>query len=403
MRPLIFRRKAIEMKNRLTSRVAAVCGALTLSVVGFVATTTTPASADNLLVEGFQNSSVSDAAAWSSGGSGTATDEWPGGACLTAGTNTSQSPIPGCSTTAIDSDGSGALRFTPAGGDRAGFVLNNHALPTTGGLDIAFDEAQYGGGGADGISLFLVDGKTDLTQPGSAGGGLGYSAGYSDGTFGTGIANGLIGIGIDKWGNYSAVGSTGSGCTTDGGVGSMGPGQTPNVVAIRGPGNGSEGYCWLGASSNLDNLLTGNNTRAGATVHVHIVVDPSTVAERHVTVYLNDVQEIQIPVPQALLDATSFKFGFAGSTGGVTDIHEVWNFNIDSVIPVPSTTLEEVTTEAPTTEATTTEAPTTEEPPSSPPPSPSSTPTTTEASTTTVVPATATAAQAVTTQPVYTG
>ena len=403
------------MKNRLTSRTAAVCGALTLSIVGFVATKATPASADTLLIESFQNSSVSDAAAWSSGGSGGATDDWAGGACLTAGTDTTQAPIPGCSTSALDSEGSGALRLTSNAGSRAGFALYNHALPTTGGLDITFDQAQYGAfnNNADGISFFLVDGSTNLTEPGTPGGGLGYSAGNTDDVYTAGIANGLLGIGIDKWGNFSAPTSSGTGCAAGNGVGSMGPEPTANVVAIRGPGNGTEGYCWLGASPDLGTMLHGDNSRAGATVHVHIVVDPAMVAERHVTVYLNDTKEIQIPAPQALLDATSFKFGFAGSTGYYTDVHEVWNLNINSVIPVPSTTTEAPSTEAPTTEVPTSEAPTsevptsevptTEVPTTSPAQSSSTTETVTTAPPSTVAPADAQPAQAVTAQPVYTG
>jgi hypothetical protein len=112
-------------------------------------------------------------------------------------------------------------------------------------------------------------------------------------------------------------------------------------------------------SSDLGNLLYGDNTRAGATVHVHIVVDPSTDDVPKVTVYLNGSQVIQIPEPQELLDSTSFKFGFAGSTGAVTDIHEVWNLNINSVNPIPSTTLPAETTVPSSVESTTTTAPAT--------------------------------------------
>ena len=238
----------------------------------------------------------------------------------------------------------------------------NKALPTTGGLDITFDQAQYGAGGyaADGISFFLVDGATNLTHPGRpAAGSATPQVGTAARAYGTGIDNGLLGIGIDKWGNFSAQGSTGAGCAAGTGAGSAGPGQTANVVAVRGPGNGSDGYCWLGMSSDLGTLLYGDNTRAGATVQVHIVVDPSTDADPQVTEFLNGTQVIQIPAPQELQDSTTFKFGFAGATGAVTDIHEVWNLNINSVIPVPSTTLPSETTVPSSVESTTTTAPAT--------------------------------------------
>ncbi|MEZ5202845.1 MAG: hypothetical protein R2701_00200 [Acidimicrobiales bacterium] len=330
------------------------------------------ASADELLVESFTGASVSDAAAWSSGGSGGAEAGWPGGACLTAGADTSQSPVPGCGLDSPDSEGSGALRLNPNALAKAGFALHNEALPTSGGLDITFQQAQWGAGGyaADGIAFFLVDGATDLTHPGASGGGLGYSAGWDGGSnYGTGIDNGLLGIGIDKWGNFSAQGSTGSGCLAGTGPGSAGPGQTPNVVSVRGPGNGSAGYCWLGASGDLGTLLYGDNTRAGAAVEVHIVVDPSTDADPKVTVSLDGTQVLQIDEPAELLASTSFKFGFSASTGAVTDVHEVWNLNINSVIPVePTTTSTEVTSTTTTddTSTSTTTTTTTEPVPATP-------------------------------------
>lgn len=334
------------MKRSLTRRIGLVATA-TLAI-GVGAFNSSTAGADNLLVESFTNSTVSDATAWTSGGSGTTEIGWPGAACLTAGTNTAQSPISGCDLPTPDASGSGALRLTPNSLATAGFALYNKALPTTGGLDITFEQAQYGGA-ADGIAFFLVDGSTDLTQPGSAGGGLGYSAGWGGGSnYGTGVENGLIGIGIDRWGNFSAQGSTGSGCTSGTGPGSAGPGQTPNVVAVRGPGNGSAGYCWLGASSNLGSVLAGS-TRAEATAEVHIVIDPSTQADPKVTVSLDGTQVLQIDAPQELIDSTTFKFGFSGSTGGVTDVHEVWGLNIESVVPVPSTTVAPTESTTPST------------------------------------------------------
>jgi hypothetical protein len=316
-------------------------------MVGFLPVGT--AHADTLLIESFTNATVANPGDWVSGGSGSSISGWPGKTCLTAGTNTAQTPVAGCGLDTPDAAGSGALRLSPANGASAGFTLYNHALPTSGGLDITFDQAQYGGSGADGISFFLVNGTADLTEPGAAGGGLGYTAGNNGVTYTPGVTEGLLGIGIDKWGNFSNTGSAGTGCAAGTGAGSQGPGQVPNVVSVRGDGNGTVGYCWLANSDNLGSTLSGGNTRAAATVAVHIVIDPSTVATRHVTVSLNGTQVLQIPITAALVAATSFKFGFAGSTGDVTDIHEVWNLNINSVIPVPPSSTS--TTAAPTTTA----------------------------------------------------
>ena len=334
--------------TKLWTRAVPLLGALLL---WSAAVLPAPAAhADELLIESFTNGTVSQPGDWVSGGTGSSISGWPGASCLTAGSDTTQTPIAGCGLDTPDAAGHGALRLTPAQGSSAGFALYNKALPTTGGLDITFDQAQYGGSGADGISFFLVDGSANLTQPGAQGGGLGYTAGNDGlGNYVDGVTHGLLAVGLDKWGNFSAPTSSGSGCAAGTGGGSQGPGQTPNVVSIRGEGNGTVGYCWLANSGNLGTMLSAGGDRTDATVQVHIVIDPSTVATRHITVSLNGTQELQIPITQALLDATSFKFGFAGSTGAVTDIHEVWNLTINSVIPVPSST---TTTEATTTTTT---------------------------------------------------
>jgi hypothetical protein len=281
------------------------------------------AASDTLTVESFTNATVTDPAVWVAGGSGGNFTGWPGEACLTAGTDTSQSPVAGCDLDTPDAAGAGALRLTPATTGRAGFTLHNSALTTAGGLDITFQQAQWGGSGADGISFFLVDGATNLTQPGASGGALGYASGNG---VTPGVAHGLIGVGIDTWGNFSATGSSGSGCSNPG------PGQTPNRVVVRGPGNGTVGYCFLGTSGDVGDL--DGASRAAATKTVRVVFDPDTVADRKVTVFLDGVQVVQVPAPAELIAATSFKFGFSAATGDVTNNNEVWNLTIESVNPV---------------------------------------------------------------------
>ena len=304
---------------------AAACGVICALVFAGGAA----ASGDTLLLESFTGASVSDPGGWVSGG-------FPGyNACLTAGSDTTATPIPGCQNPAIDPSGSGVLQLTSLVGN-GGFALRNVALPTSAGLDISFQQAQWGGSGADGLALLLVDGSTNLTQPGSGGGGLGYVPGPS----GNGIANGLLGIGIDSWGNYGTFGAlpNSTNCTaTPGTPGSRGTGQTtiertPDRVVVRGPGNGTQGYCFLGESATLSEIS--GATRAAATRTVRVVFDPDTVASRNVTIFFDGTQVLQIPAPPELLAATSFKFGFSASEGGATDNHEVWNLTINTVNPV---------------------------------------------------------------------
>ena len=263
---------------------------LALSIVSLVVVTTfvLPAASDTLTVETFQGTAVADPTAWVAGGTGSSITGWPGEACLTAGTNTAQTPIAGCGLGSPDASGSGALRITPADLSKAGFALFNQPQPATAGLDISFHQAQWGGSGADGTSFFLVDGTTNLTQPGLPGGALGYS---SDGV-GDGVDNGLIGIGLDAFGNFSNPLSAGTGCAAGTGPGSNGPGQTANTVAIRGPGNGTAGYCFLGTSGDLTAhaITLHGATRAATDLLVRIVIDPSSAATHNVTVFLNGTQ-----------------------------------------------------------------------------------------------------------------
>jgi hypothetical protein len=310
-----------------------------------------PAFADTLTVETFTGASVSDPSAWVAGGDGFNFPGWPGKACLTAGSDESQSPIPGCDDPAIDPVGSGVLRVNTNTGGNQGFALFQNALPTSGGLDITFDQAQWGTTSVpgDGLAFFLVDGDTTLTHPGGGGGNLGYSGGGRQG-----VDNGLIGVGLDSWGNYSIPAAAPIGCGAPGsGVGQSGaspsgPGFTNDRVVIRGPGNGTTGYCWLGSSDTLPELS--GATRAESTHVVRIVVDPDTVVgTRNVTVYLDGSQVVQIPAPDELLAADTFKFGFSGSIGAANDNHDIWNLNIESVNPITPVT--PVTPDTPVTPA----------------------------------------------------
>jgi len=285
-------------------------------VLGLVGAAAVPAgSASNLLTETFRGTNLTVPAEWNAGG----TSFTP---CLTAGTNTTQTPVPGCETTAIDAAGSGTLRLTPAVNNRAGYTLYNRAITTAGGLDITFNQAQYGGNGADGIAFFLVDGATDLTAPGGLGGSLGYAPNAST----PGVTNGLLGVGIDAHGNFSGTATDGTGCTAA-------PGQAANRITLRGPGSGLAGYCYLAQSGALT-LRDAGSTRVARSVR--IVIDDASVASRMVKVYYDGSTSpvVETAAPTALLAASTFKFGFASGTGGLNDIHEVWGLTVNSVVPI---------------------------------------------------------------------
>lgn len=282
-----------------------------------------PAGADDLISESFTGSSVTNTG-WVTGGAGGAVAGWPGGACLTAGTDTSAA-VPGCGLNAPDADGSGALRLTAASGSLTGFGLYNTALPTRFGIDVTFKVAEwggYGGGGADGLSMFFVKGSTNLVTAGYAGGNLGYR----------GVTNGLLGIGFDSFGNFSSDSVQGVSCPPA-------PGFTRDQIGVRGPGSGQDGFCWITGTGELDEYLASDGDREDATIEVHVVIDPETVSDRKVTVTFNRTTdpisgELVFDLPEEFANEATFKFGFAGSTGSEVNFHEVWDVQVASINPV---------------------------------------------------------------------
>ncbi|MGJ7439857.1 Ig-like domain-containing protein [Aquipuribacter sp. MA13-6] len=294
-------------------------------------------------------------------------------ACLTAGTasDTASSGIPGCNLplpAAADS-GAARLRLTPAQTGRSGAALFNKPRSLTAGLDVSFTQFQYGGSnpGADGISFFLVDGRTDLTRAGGTGGSLGY-ANNTGGSPQQGVASGLLGIGLDTWGNWPRE-TQNAGCT---GYVTSNPYTTyRNSIAVRGPGtlvggSWSGGYCTLHEPVLLDDVPS-LTTKTWSQKAVRVIIEPTVdldgqpVADPQVKVFVADDEAalavsttplITVPVPAEVKAAPSFKFGFAASTGGSTNIHEIQGIEVSTVNPLPSL-LEQTTSHAATAVGTT--------------------------------------------------
>ena len=289
-------------------------------------------------------------------------------ACLTASGSTSQAPIPGCSTTPSDPSGSGALRLTSATGNLDGGVSYATAVPSSQGLDVTFDTYQYGGNGADGILFYLAG--TNPLQPappatlGPPGGHLGYSGG-SAAPVGSGIANGYLGIGLDVYGNYSNSSFDGSGCTDPSWAGNGA--RVTNQVTVRGPGSGTSGYCMLASSAGagglrgkLDGGATG--TRSTSLVPTEIAINPTAasisaqgIANVPPYSFAVAVSPLGAPTqyvvgslpsasayePSSWLEPASgipyqLAFGFAASTGGSNDVHEVRNVQVQPLFSNPA-------------------------------------------------------------------
>ncbi|MEG4056034.1 MULTISPECIES: DUF4347 domain-containing protein, partial [unclassified Microcoleus] len=250
-----------------------------------------------------------------------------------------------------DPPGSGTLRLTSNKFDEAAFVIYNNPISATEGLRVTFDFFAYNRGtaiypsapqnspllGADGISFFLIDGTATPTKAGGFGGSLGYAQNNRDGIV-PGIVGGYLGIGLDEFGNYSAS-QSGAG----GRVG--GPGQRPDSIGIR--GSESRAYNFLTSSvvpGGIDNQTATFRTAANTKRTVQVTLFPanSPTFPNRLTVALDLNGNGTFDAGETLLDIPNlepingkvprtFKFGFAASTGGNTNIHEVNNVIVQSI------------------------------------------------------------------------
>jgi hypothetical protein len=243
------------------------------------------------------------------------------------------------------------LRLTSTAGNGAGYAIYNIPQTTLSGLDITMDIEMWGGGstGADGMALFLIDGATTNVNVGTFGGALGYI-----GLAGTGGQGALLGVGLDRWGGFRTASPTGSGAGFDCPT-SFGFGLWADAITVRGPG--STGYNVLTSSDPCsvrwgDTRATfgGNwSTRSNRVRRVRMVVDPATVANPQVKIYVDDPDGIDpafggtpgvgptatprltFAQPTELRNATTFKFGIAASTGGSSNNHDVLSIQVASV------------------------------------------------------------------------
>ncbi|MEG4588676.1 DUF4347 domain-containing protein, partial [Microcoleus sp. MOSTC5] len=305
-----------------------------------------------LVDETFQDASL--IGPWISGVSG------PSDApALTAGTGTES--FPGLN---IDPLGSGALRLTSRRFDQSTFAIYNSQVPVSSGLKIVFDIFAYNGTSrppipanltGDGISFFLIDGTVTPTKAGGFGGSLGYAQNTDENQ--SGLLGGYLGIGFDEFGSFSTQ--------NEGRAGGIPGGIRPDSVTLR--GSEATQYQFLtsnfvpGGIDNIPNpvippINTITSTREPARRRVQVILQPPTSATPNrltVNFDLNnngsftDVGETIIDIPN--LESINgpipptFKFGFAGSTGDATNIHDVRTLSIQT-IDVPPTTVDVATT-----------------------------------------------------------
>jgi hypothetical protein len=237
-----------------------------------------------------------------------------------------------------------ALRLTQLGGTlKTASLSYSTPQPTSGGLDVSFVISQWGGsggtvGGADGITFFIRKGSDPSNAPGSTGGALAYAPDRGNGV--AGMPGGLIGVGFDTQGNYPDYRVSGTGCTNEPGGNVT---NTPNNITVRGPGQGTTGYCRLAYTTSGISFSSGATSRAGGARSIRVTVDPAAVANPRVKVFYGTTGNgttganpvIDIAAPAELLAEPTFKFGFGAATGSVTNNNEVWNLLVDSLVELP--------------------------------------------------------------------
>ncbi|MDQ6529841.1 hypothetical protein [Flavobacterium sp. LHD-85] len=251
-----------------------------------------------------------------------------------------------------DPKGAGWLRLTKSIANQRGYAYINKSFPSTLGVLLDFEYAMWRDAtdsynGADGIGVFLFDAQEVAANGfrlGGYGGSLGYAPHQANGTP-LGLRGGYIGIGLDAYGNFSQP--------TDGPK-AGGPGFRPNSIALRGPTDDSTisnsnvflaGKTILSAQDIVDINQVGDPVVDGVDYNivtaqrptdnlfyrrVQVEIIPAStggvydIVARWKTAPNGDFQEIfrytTTEIPPALLAV-----GFAGSTGGGFNYHEVRN------------------------------------------------------------------------------
>lgn len=312
------------IKNILLYRYSFLQKAV-LSLLFFVALGSTKALAQFAITEDFRNGGAPDIII---GGPSPDPATGEGRAYLTSGIN--------------DPAGAGWLRITNSKTYQKGFAYINKSFPSTMGVLVDFEYKMWrdvpNADGADGIGIFLFNAASNF-QLGGYGGSLGYAPG---GGSGTGLAGGYVGVGLDAYGNFSSA--------TEGRVG--GPGMTPNAVVLRGPTTSD-------ATTNryLAGVALGDRTGSDGQIRARNELDYNTQTSTRPTddqfyrrvqieivrldaagIYYNIIVRWKKGVNDDFTDLITYtttdvppallKLGFAASTGGDRNYHEIRNLMV---------------------------------------------------------------------------
>lgn len=242
----------------------------------------------------------------------------------------------------------GFLQLTDNRTNAKGGAVFNRPIPATGGLDVLFDQYQYGASlvfaGGDGIGFFLTDGSKSLTAAGATGGALGYGQNTSSVPPVEGVNGGYLGVGLDAFGNYSSTAAGGNGLGAGCPATPAAPGLQANRIVARGPGQSLSGYCYLRGATPpaggtlrstpfLENL-SAPPTSLGRTVRVTVspAAFPEVVVSYGASAGMSAASLTEVTrFTMTTAAPPTYKLGFTASTGGSTDTHLIRNVRVSSI------------------------------------------------------------------------
>lgn len=225
----------------------------------------------------------------------------------------------------------GRLRLTDQTKDQAGAWSTDDTFRSDLGLDIEFSYAMYnteGDQGADGLLLFLADGRAPQGV-GAYGAALGYACRSSSTQGGgqpcdlPGLPGAFAAVAVDHYGNFSQR------------INQSGVGRAPDTIVVRGSGDGTTGYRYVEGVPAPGGTLTGGPSKR----KVRVSLVPGGSGELFVTVRIEDGGllrtvldrvplhgDAQAPLPDTL------RLGFSAATGSFVDVHEVDDLRVSQPV-----------------------------------------------------------------------
>ncbi|WP_316806807.1 hypothetical protein, partial [Pedobacter agri] len=275
-----------------------------------------------------------------------------------------------------DPAGEGVLRLTTNEGNKRGTAYINQSFPSNRGIHAEFEYFTYGGTRADGIVFYLFN-ATSSFDPGQFGGALGYAQ-NANSAAGQGMNGALISVALDEYGNYGVATETKTG-------GILNTANAPitnridvnGIIAVRGAvgpngerfggGTGNDApYLFLGGkvtqvpptASNVRNdqvlaaadrfnvSVSGRVTNELSNGYRRVKLDidrnangflvNAEVFVGELNKWVSILNNFQYTIANARIPA-NVRAGFASSTGGSTNFHEIRNINITPAATVLNT------------------------------------------------------------------